>query len=63
MTGGNLVWQSPLAFSLLGLLPVLAWRLGGSGSVATVRFPGVSLLKQIGQPVRCLLYTSPSPRD
>ena len=52
MTGGNLVWQSPLAFSLLGLLPVLAWRMGGSGSVATVRFPGVSLLKQIGQPVR-----------
>ena len=52
MTAGKLVWDAPLALSLLGLLPVLAWRMGGSGSVATVRFPGVSLLKQIGQPVR-----------
>jgi Ca-activated chloride channel family protein len=51
-SGGNLVWESPWAFGLLALLPVLAWRLSGSGSVSAVRFPGVSLLRQVGRPVR-----------
>lgn len=51
-SGGNLVWESPWAFSLLALLPVLAWRVSGSGTVAAVRFPGVSLLRQVGRPVR-----------
>ena len=49
---GNLVWDSPWAFGLLALLPLLAWRLSGGGTVAAVRFPGVSLLKKVGRPVR-----------
>lgn len=52
MTSENLVWHTPWALSLLSLLPVLAWRLAGSGAVAAVRFPGVSLLKSIGRPVK-----------
>jgi Ca-activated chloride channel family protein len=52
MTGGKLVWETPWAFGLLSLLPLLAWRLGGAGAVATVRYPGVSLLRQVGRPVR-----------
>ncbi|RFC44036.1 MAG: Ca-activated chloride channel family protein [Verrucomicrobia bacterium] len=50
--GGHLVWASPWAFGLLALVPVLAWRLAGSGTVAAVRFPGASLLRQVGRPVR-----------
>lgn len=52
MSSENLVWHTPWALSLLALLPVLAWRLAGSGAVAAVRFPGVSLLKSIGRPVK-----------
>lgn len=52
MTGGNLVWEMPWAFALLGLLPLLAWRLYGSGKVVAVRFPGVGVLQRVGRPVR-----------
>ena len=49
---GNLVWASPWAFGLLAFRPLLAWRLAGSGTVAAVRFPGVSTLRNVGRPVR-----------
>jgi Ca-activated chloride channel family protein len=52
MSSENLVWHTPWALGLLALLPVLAWRLAGGGAVAAVRFPGVSLLKKTGRPVR-----------
>lgn len=52
MTVSSLAWGSPLAFWLLFLVPVFAWRLGAYGGVPTVRFPGVSLLKTVGRPVR-----------
>lgn len=52
MTGGTLVWETPWAFALLSLVPVFAWRVGAQGGAAAVRFPGVSLLKKVGQPVR-----------
>ncbi len=52
MSGGNLVWETPWALGLLALLPLLAWRLAGSGRVAAVRFPGASLLGSVGRPVR-----------
>jgi Ca-activated chloride channel family protein len=52
MTGTHLVWEMPLAFLLLALLPVFAWRLGAQGGAASVRFPGVALLRGVGSPVR-----------
>lgn len=52
MSGGTLVWNTPLAFGLLSLVPVFAWRLGARGGAASVRFPGVSVLRSLGKPVR-----------
>lgn len=52
MSFGNLVWAAPWALLLLLLTPLFAWRTGASGGVAAVRFPGVSLLKSLGRPVR-----------
>jgi Ca-activated chloride channel family protein len=47
-----LIWHSPWAFALLALLPLLLWRLGKRGPVAAIRFSGVSLLREVGRPVR-----------
>ena len=52
MNAAHLVWETPAALALLGLLPVFAWRLGATGGAAAVRFPGVSLLRDVGRPVR-----------
>jgi Ca-activated chloride channel family protein len=46
MNASHLVWEMPAALSLLALLPVFAWRLGGVGGAAAVRFPGVSMLAE-----------------
>ena len=52
MTSESLVWGAPWAFLLLGLVPVFVWRSGAPGGASAVRFPGVSLLKGVGRPVR-----------
>lgn len=52
MNASHLVWETPAALALLALLPLFAWRLGATGGAAAVRFPGVSLLRGVGRPVR-----------
>jgi Ca-activated chloride channel family protein len=52
MNAAHLVWETPAALWLLALLPVFAWRLGANGGAASVRFPGVALLRGVGKPVR-----------
>lgn len=47
-----IIWHSPWAFALLAFVPLLLWRLGRRGPVAAIRFSGVSLLKEVGLPVR-----------
>jgi Ca-activated chloride channel family protein len=47
-----LIWHAPWAFALLALLPLLLWRLGKRGPAAAIRFSGVSLLREVGRPVR-----------
>jgi Ca-activated chloride channel family protein len=49
--GAPLIWHSPWAFALLALLPLLLKRFGNQGPSASVRFSGVSLLRDMGHPV------------
>lgn len=49
---GLLVWDTPWAFALLGLIPIFIWRFGRPGGAPAIRFSGVSILKNLGTPVK-----------
>ena len=49
---GLLVWETPWAFALLGLIPIFIWRFGRPGGAPAIRFSGVSILKNLGTPVK-----------